>query len=400
MNPIVLSIPIFFLLIGIEWAWSWYKKKQVYRLGDAFANIGCGVVEQLTGLFVKVFTIALYSYVYHEFRLFTLPTTWPWLILLFIGIDFAYYWAHRMSHEVNLFWIGHVVHHQSEDYNLSVALRQGALQKVFTSPFFLPLAVLGFSDEWFLFLSAFNTLYQFWIHTEWIDKLPAWFEWLFNTPSHHRVHHGRNAQYIDKNHGGTLIIWDRLFGTFALEEEKVQYGVTLPVRSWNPLWAHWLPVRDLFLQVKAASGEFHHALFRSPTWIAHNRPQWFKALHYTGDFGFDTRYPKSLVAYALVHFTWLIAQSAVLLFTVDAYSFGVQLLMVLLILAQFVWLGHLLEGQKVFSLSEWLRAALAAFAGIWLFQAPMWMGFVLFAAMIGWAMGLKNVQAVNAIRAQ
>lgn len=368
-------------------------------MGDAFANIGCGVVEQLTGLFVKVFTIALYSYVYQEFRLFTLPTSWPWLVLLFIGIDFAYYWAHRMSHEVNLFWIGHVVHHQSEDYNLSVALRQGALQKIFTSPFFLPLAVLGFSDEWFLFLSAFNTLYQFWIHTEWINKLPTWFEFLFNTPSHHRVHHGRNAQYIDKNHGGTLIIWDRLFGTFEPEGEKVQYGVTLPVRSWNPLWAHWLPVRDLFLQLKVSAGEFHQVLFRSPTWIANNRPQWFSALQYAKEFGFDTRYPKSLVAYVLAHFAWLIAQSALFLFTADEYVLGMQLFIVLLILLQFVSLGNLLEGRGAFSWSEWLRCAMAAWVGIWLFQAPMWMAILLFVGMMGWAMGIKNLQAETATRA-
>ncbi len=186
LNPIILSIPIFFLLIGIELLYSWFAKKKMYRLGDAFGNIGCGIFEQVTGIFVKVLTIGLYSLVYQNFRLFDIPINGWTIFLLFLGVDFTYYWAHRLSHEINLFWVGHVVHHQSEDYNLSVALRQGALQKLFTAPFALPLAFIGFSDEWFLYISAFNTLYQFWIHTEAIGKLGP-LEWVLNTPSHHRV---------------------------------------------------------------------------------------------------------------------------------------------------------------------------------------------------------------------
>jgi len=158
-----------------------------------------------------------------------------WVALFFL-VDFAYYWAHRMSHEINLFWGGHVVHHQSEDYNLSVALRQSSFQVVWTFAFNLPLALLGFETLDFALMSALNTLYQFWIHTETINKL-GFLEYFFNTPSHHRVHHGRDPKYIDKNHAGTLIIWDKMFGTFVPENdaEKPRYGIVKNLGTFNPL---------------------------------------------------------------------------------------------------------------------------------------------------------------------
>ncbi|TNE29379.1 MAG: fatty acid hydroxylase family protein [Bacteroidetes bacterium] len=245
INPIVLSIPVFFGLIVIEWVYDWISKGSSYRANDAFGNISCGIFEQSTGLLVSVLTVGLYSITYEYFHIWNLEQNFINGVLLFLGVDFLYYWAHRMSHEVNLFWIGHVVHHQSEEYNLSVALRQGALQKIFTSPFYLPMAIIGFSPEWFLYILAWNTLYQFWIHTEKIDKLGP-LEWILNTPSHHRVHHGRDPKYIDKNHAATLIIWDKIFGTFQAEEEHPHYGITKPVNSFNPIDAHFKPISDLW----------------------------------------------------------------------------------------------------------------------------------------------------------
>jgi sterol desaturase/sphingolipid hydroxylase (fatty acid hydroxylase superfamily) len=372
LNPIVLSIPVFFVLIGLELAWSWWKKKPTYRLGDAFANIGCGVVEQLTALFAKVFTIALYSYIFQEFRLFTMPTSWPWLIVLFIGVDFCYYWAHRMSHEVNLFWIGHVVHHQSEDYNLSVALRQGALQKLFTAPFFLPLALLGFNDEWFLILSAFNTLYQFWIHTEWIKKMPRWFEYIFNTPSHHRVHHGRNPQYIDKNHGGSLIIWDRMFGTFAAEEEEVKYGVTQPIQTWNPIRAHWLPIQQLYTQWKTGKGHRWSIFFRSPSWLSKNLPDNFKAPAPNKlAFGFHTSYSRPLAIYLISHFTLIIGQAAFFLFLANQWTVFLQLAIVGSVLIQFFLMSFLLEAKRNAHLSEGIRLVIALLTIVFLLELKL-----------------------------
>ena len=142
-----------------------------------------------------------------------------------------------MSHQVNALWAAHIVHHQSEEYNLTVALRQSWFQGWFSWVFYLPLAFAGFDPIMFLTLSSFNTLYQFWIHTRAIKSM-GFLEYILNTPSHHRVHHGSNPKYIDKNHAGTLIIWDRLFGTFQKEEEEVYYGITKPLASWNPFWAN------------------------------------------------------------------------------------------------------------------------------------------------------------------
>lgn len=222
INPIVLSIPVFFVLNGIELLVERFTQHKLYRLPDAISNISCGITSQLSGLFLKIFGIGVYQFLFEKFAFFTRDnTTWWYWVALFLLVDFAYYWAHRMSHEVNLFWGGHVVHHQSEEYNLSVALRQSSLQVVWTFAFNLPIALLGFQTLDFVLVAAFNTLYQFWIHTETIGKLPRWIEFIFNTPSHHRLHHGRNPKYIDKNHAGSLIIWDRIFGTFQKKEEKL-----------------------------------------------------------------------------------------------------------------------------------------------------------------------------------
>ena len=170
-------------------------------------------------------------------------------VLFFVYLDdFLYYWFHRLSHEINAFWAAHVVHHQSEEYNLAVALRQGTFQGVFSWVFYLPLAVLGFPPLVFLTVSSIDTLYQFWIHTRVIGRLGP-LEWVLNTPSNHRVHHAKNPQYIDKNCGGALIIWDRMFGTYAAEVEPPVFGVLeMPTRPFNPFYLQLYLWRDLLLQ--------------------------------------------------------------------------------------------------------------------------------------------------------
>lgn len=360
LNPIILSIPIFFLLIGVELIYSWVAKKKIYRLGDAYANIGCGIAEQVSGIFVKVITVGLYSVVYQNFRLFDVPVNGWTIFLLFLGVDFTYYWAHRLSHEINLFWIGHVVHHQSEDYNLSVALRQGALQKLFTAPFALPLAFLGFSDSWFLYISAFNTLYQFWIHTEAIGKLGP-LEWILNTPSHHRVHHGRDPKYIDKNHAGSLIIWDRMFGTFQAEEERPHYGITKPTATFNPIKAHWLPVVQLFRDVARVRGiDKIKLLFMPPGWFP--KAQGGRILPSEID---NSRYKKfnfllspATSVYALLQFVLLLAFSAFFLFSYGNNSTSVNILQASYLLFGLAVLGGIVEGKRWALWLEPIRLAL------------------------------------------
>jgi sterol desaturase/sphingolipid hydroxylase (fatty acid hydroxylase superfamily) len=237
----------------LELAWSWQKNLKLYRLNDAITNISCGIGQQILGIVFKTVIFFGYFWLYENARIFSIPSNWFWWIVLFIGVDFCYYWFHRMGHEVNAIWATHVVHHQSEDYNLSVALRQSWFQSFFSNLFYLPLAVLGFDPFIAITVIAFNTLYQFWIHTELIRNM-GWFELVFNTPSHHRVHHGSNPKYIDKNHGGTLIIWDRIFGTFQQEDEKVVYGITTPLNSWNPLWANFHYWKELISIASRSKG--------------------------------------------------------------------------------------------------------------------------------------------------
>jgi len=248
VDYIALAIPVFFLLIGVELVAARVLERPSYRLSDSVGDLSCGVLQQVADVFLKAALFAGYAGLYSHYRLFEIPTNaaWAWAAC-FLGQDFLYYWFHRFSHEVNAGWAAHVVHHQSEEYNLTVALRQGAFQPAVSWVFYLPLALVGFPPAMFLAVSAFDTLYQFWIHTRLVGRLGP-LEWVLNTPSHHRVHHGRNPRYIDRNHGGTLIVWDRLFGTFAREQEEPVYGITKPLASFNPVWAnlhYWAEMWDV-----------------------------------------------------------------------------------------------------------------------------------------------------------
>jgi alkylglycerol monooxygenase len=235
----ILSIPIFLSLVVVEWAYfRKTKKRGFYRLNDALTNLNIGVGFILTRVLTGGIMVGAYLYFYEELALFHLPNNMGAWVLAFFLFDFLFYWAHRWGHEINIFWAAHAVHHQSEDYNLTVALRQSWLHSLMSFVIFLPIPFLGISPEVFFPTVAISSLYQFWIHTEAIHKMPRWFEYLFNTPAHHRVHHAVNPEYIDKNHGATLIIWDRLFGTFAKEQKHPSYGVTKPIQTWNPLWTN------------------------------------------------------------------------------------------------------------------------------------------------------------------
>ena len=265
-NPISLSIPIFFFLIGVELLVGYLKQKKLYRFNDALTNINLGIGQQTVGIAMKVLLAFGYFLLYENARIITIENNVYTVIILILGVDFFYYWFHRMSHEINFLWAAHIVHHQSEDYNLSVALRQSWFQGWFSWAFYLPLAVIGFDPYVFYQIVAFNTLYQFWIHTTTIKSLGA-LEWVFNTPSHHRVHHGTNPKYIDRNHAGSLIIWDRMFGTFKLEEEEPVYGITTPLASWSPVWAnvhYWIELWNL---AKRSSGfDKIRVFFKPPGW--------------------------------------------------------------------------------------------------------------------------------------
>ena len=235
LNPTVIAIPFFAAMIAIEAAFDRRGGRDFYSTRDAWTNIFVGFVSVAFGAIFGLIFGLIYAFCY-EIAPFKFPADawYSWAILFFVD-DFAYYWFHRISHETRLFWNFHVVHHSSEYYNLSVAVRQSWFSGTLHWIFYAPVMLLGFAPWMFAVMHGFNLIYQFWIHTRFVDHLGP-FERIFNTPSHHRVHHGVNDQYLDKNYGGVLIIWDKLFGTFTGEDEEPRYGIIKPIKSHNWLW--------------------------------------------------------------------------------------------------------------------------------------------------------------------
>ena len=242
---IVFATPVFFLLIALEFFWSRTRASRTagqhpYRLNDAINSISLGVMSQLGGVLLKVLTIGIYTVV------FSTPAgdpkgafwnSWYGIVLALVFYDLCYYWYHRAGHVVALFWAAHVVHHQSQHYNLTTALRQTSSGALFSWIFYLPMAAAGVPPLVFGTVALIDLLYQFWVHTEQVGRL-GWFDRVFCSPSNHRVHHAVNDGYIDKNYGGILVLWDRLFGTFQEEHEPCVYGTRTPLNSWDPLWAN------------------------------------------------------------------------------------------------------------------------------------------------------------------
>ena len=247
MDLIALAIPFFLLALLIELAVDRWRGTGYYRSNDAISSLSAGTVSTTLGYFTKLLQVYLSGLVASQFAIFDIDPAWfdftatglAWWLLVILAWDFCYYWAHRFGHEVSVLWAAHAVHHQSEDYNLSTALRQTSTGFLFGWVFYLPLFILGFPVEVIATANAIDLIYQFWVHTRHIDRL-GWMDYVFVTPSNHRVHHAQNERYIDKNYGGILILWDRLFGTFQdeLAEEPVTFGVRKPLASWNPFWAN------------------------------------------------------------------------------------------------------------------------------------------------------------------
>ena len=237
---IVLATPVFLGLIALEFAVGLARGRNTYRLNDAMTSIGLGMLSQVVGLFTTLLMIGIYTQVFTHAALRPLPAdaAWVWVTGLLL-YDFLYYWKHRFGHRVALLWAAHVVHHQSEDYNLSTALRQTSTDWVAGWVFYLPMALLGFPPLVFGVVALVDLLYQYWVHTQQIGRL-GWFDRVFCSPSNHRAHHAVNDRYLDKNYGGILILWDRLFGTFEEErdEDPCVYGTRSPLRSFNPLWSN------------------------------------------------------------------------------------------------------------------------------------------------------------------
>ena len=239
-NPILFAVPVFIAAMALEWWLARRRGLAVYRAADTVASLSLGTISQLVGVLTKVATLGLYTLVHSHAALWPLPvdSVWVWLGAL-LAYDFCYYWLHRMGHQVQLLWAAHVVHHSSEDYNLGTALRQTGSGFLLGWVFYLPMAVAGVPPLVFAVVGLIDLLYQFWVHTRLVGRL-GWFDRVFCSPSNHRVHHGQNDWCIDRNYGGILILWDRLFGTFADERpgEPIVYGVRGALGSFSPVRAN------------------------------------------------------------------------------------------------------------------------------------------------------------------
>ena len=243
---IVFAFPVFLAAMALEIWWGRRKRtvggqeRSTYAFSDTLNSLSLGLLSQVVGVLAKFIGIAAYAWVFERIALFPEADVWNhwygWLGALLL-YDFCYYWLHRAGHEVAIFWAAHVVHHQSQEYNLSTALRQTSSGGLLGWLFYLPLALLGVPPLLFGIVALVDLLYQFWVHTEHVGKL-GWFDRVFCSPSNHRVHHAVNDGYVDRNYGGILVVWDRLFGTFQEEHERCVYGTRSPLNSWDPLWAN------------------------------------------------------------------------------------------------------------------------------------------------------------------
>jgi alkylglycerol monooxygenase len=357
MNYVVYAIPFFLLAILLELAFGLAKRRNTYRLNDSVSSLLLGTLSQAR----RFVTLGVGGYIYYLFtQHFSLPlmdaSHWFTWVLAMVVYDFCYYWLHRMGHERSILWAAHVAHHQSEDYNLSTALRQTSTGFLLGWVFFIPMYVLGVPAEVVISVGSLNLIYQFWVHTEHIPKL-GWYEWFFVTPSNHRVHHAQNDRYMDRNYGGLFILWDRLFGTFQeeLDEEPVVFGIRGPLKSFNPLKA----LTHIYSDMLRDSWRTAHWRDKVKVWFARTgwRPEDVSVLYPRTKANldrfqrYDPQVPRLVSLYAFYQLLALSAVLAYLQFNDLSYREGVAGWAILLATAATtaMWL----EARSVARLMKW-----------------------------------------------
>ncbi len=408
MGIIKASIPLFFLLIAVELLWSRATGRRVLRLNDSLSDLSCGILSQLSGIFTKLFTIGIFIWVGERWALqrwwpaipawperapVTAAEAFPWFAVdaaallswaaVFVLVDLCYYWSHRFAHEINILWAGHVVHHSSEEYNLPVALRQSALHGLMSWVFYMPLAFIGVPWKMFVACNALNLIYQFWIHTRAVGRLSPLGEYILNTPSHHRVHHGVNPKYQDKNYAGVFIVFDRWFGSFQVEEEEPVYGITKPLKSWNPLWA------NVHVFVQIAKDAWRAERWRDKLRIVFGRPGWRppelgeierpREVSAATFEKYDPPLPAPLAWYAFAQFTIALAAAFVLLGKADALPMWVNAVAAFFIAVALAGVGGIFESAKWAGTLETARQLTMALASVYL----LWTGLGL--SLLAWA---------------
>jgi alkylglycerol monooxygenase len=359
-KAIAYATPVFFALIALEYAIARARGMAgVYRLNDAINSLSLGVMSQVVGLFTRLLAVGIYAAVYSVAAIRPLPADqwWVW-VLAIVAYDFCYYWNHRLGHESAVFWASHVVHHQSQEYNLSTALRQTSSGALLGWIFYLPMAVAGIPPQVFVVAAVISLLYQYWIHTEQVGKL-GWFDRWFSSPSNHRVHHAVNDRYIDRNYGGITMLWDRLFGTFVEEDERCVYGTRAPLESWDPLWANL----EVYADLARKSWQAQRWRDKLAVWLM--PPGWQPAAAGGGawhkpafDLGRVRRYDPPLSrgakAFAVANFVLVLLGATALLWYADSMPFAALAIASLAVLTVLWLIGAVMQGRLA------VRAALAA----------------------------------------
>ena len=324
---ITLAVPAFFVLIFIELIYGLVAGKNNYRLNDSFTSISLGLISRYIPLLGLGLQGAAFAYVaqYYNLKLFSSSSLWVWVFAFFL-YDFCYYWMHRLHHEVKVLWATHVVHHHGEEFNLSTALRQTSTGFLWKWIFYLPIFIVGIPPEVFVTVAGINLVYQFWVHTEHIPKL-GWYEYVFVSPSNHRIHHAQNKHYVDANYGGVFILWDRIFGTYKeeMEELKPIYGTAKPLRSWNPFKANLDIFREMLLdssRTKSVKDKVR-VWFSKPNW----RPEDVKNKYpiIKNDLNnfkpYDPEVSSQVKVYGWIQLLFLLVISAVITSTVSVQSY-------------------------------------------------------------------------------
>lgn len=352
---LIYIIPLFLFFVIFEMAAGAIAHRKVYKFQDTITNLSLGIGQQIIEALIKTFFSFLFLWVYKN-SIFKIPDSILTLLTVVLICDFIFYWFHRLSHTVNILWAIHIVHHQSREFNLSVSLRQPWLHKFAMFAFYLIIPLIGISPGIMILAFAIQTFSQFWLHTRFIGKLGI-LENILVTPSHHRVHHGANDIYINKNYGNTLIIWDKLFGTFQEEEEQVVFGITKPFISTDPIWANLYFWKDILEIIKKKKGFLKKlkVLFTGPETVSIKELKIAKKTH------IDPVMPTWLKWYVIFQFILIFTATFFYLLMQDSFSFILKSIAAIFIIWSLYNFSNLMQGKRNSLLSEFIRMVVGGF---------------------------------------
>lgn len=355
LNYLAFAMPAFFLFVYIEYKLAQHRKKEhLFKYESSVSNISIGIAERLINLFVSASFYQVYYFVYNNYKLFDIPNNWIVWIALILATDFVWYWYHRLGHEVNLFWAAHIVHHQSEEFNLTASARITTIQALIRTVFWCILPLAGFHPTMVITMLLVHGGYSFFTHTQVLNRI-KWLEYIFITPSLHGVHHASDEKYLDKNYGDMFVFWDKMFGTFQAEEEQPKYGLTHPLKSYSFLWMHfhyYFEIYESYRRADTFKGKWQ-AVFGSPAYMDQDiRPELekkflqdrrlrLKELKFKG-------YLAMQIAISVLMLTWFT-------FFFNSYQIEDKLFYLSFILITLINCGALLEQRKWIYYLEYFR---------------------------------------------